>query len=81
LATAGRAKEHDNGEYGLNKVDRDLQHLHNLITFVGKDRVEVTRRALDYWYRTLRGPGITLKEFLRHCRLSADGTTIIFQAA
>ena len=50
-----------------------------LVTFEGKDQIEVKRRALDYWYRNSRLAGRTLKDFLRRCRLSADGRVIVFR--
>lgn len=52
----------------------------NQIAFVGRDRVEAKRRALDYWYRNPRREGWTLQEFLRRCRLSADERVITFYA-
>lgn len=48
------------------------------VTFTGRDRIAVKRRALDYWYRHGRPRGRSLQDFLRRCRLSADGTVIIF---
>jgi len=51
----------------------------NLITFFGRDRADVARRALDYWYRQPRRSGVTLKQFLQGCRLSRDERTIVFR--
>jgi hypothetical protein len=40
--------------------------------FVGRDRVDAKRRALDYWYRQPRRSGLSLRDFLGRCRLSDD---------
>jgi len=48
------------------------------ITFTGKDKTEVKRRALDYWYRKSRPSGRSLVDFLGRCRLSGDGRVIVF---
>ena len=50
----------------------------NSVTFTGKDKIEVKRRALDYWYRNPRLDGHSLRDFLSRCRLSADGRRIVF---
>jgi len=48
--------------------------------FVGKDRVDAKRRALDYWYRQPRRSGLSLREFLGCCRLSHDCQITYFPA-
>jgi hypothetical protein len=69
----GRTEEQDHGEYG-----RKLGLKQNRITFVGRDKVEVARRALDYWYRNPMREGLTLIDFLHRCRISADERKITF---
>jgi len=49
------------------------------VTFTGRDKIEVKRRALDYWYRNPRLDGCSLRNFLGQCRLSADERVIVFQ--
>jgi hypothetical protein len=53
---------------------------HNLIAFSGRDRVAAKRRALEYWYRNSRKSGLSLKDFLKRCRLSTDERRIVFAA-
>ena len=45
-------------------------------------RRQAKRRALNYWYRNREALGMSLAEFLRHCRLSTRGpvTRIVFTA-
>jgi hypothetical protein len=50
------------------------------VVFVGKDRVDAKRRALDYWYRQPRRSGLSLREFLGRCRLSHDCRITYFPA-
>lgn len=75
LLGGGRpTKEQAIGVYGLNE-----NKPRNLITIFGRDRCDVARRALDYWYENPRRRGITLKQFLQRCRLSRDERTIVFR--
>jgi len=65
----GKTRRHNHGVYRLN---------HSSVTFTGRDKIEVKRRALDYWYRNPRLDGHSLREFLGRCRLSADERMIVF---
>jgi len=46
-----------------------VYQLKDQVLFVGKDRIDAKRRALDYWYRCPRRSGLTLQKFLERCRL------------
>ena len=48
------------------------------VSFSGKDRNQVRRKALDYWYQHRGELGLNLRAFLDRCLLSGDGRTIIF---
>ena len=48
------------------------------MSFSGKDRIQVRRKALDYWYQHRGELGLNLRSFLDRCLLSGDGRTIIF---
>ena len=50
----------------------------NPVSFSGRDRVHVKRKALDYWFHNKGRLGLSLREFLLQCRLSNDGRTIVF---
>lgn len=46
--------------------------------FRGEDRIQVRRKALDYWYQNRGGLGLSLRAFLERCRVSVDGRSIAF---
>lgn len=48
--------------------------------FRGRDRKEVKRKVLFYWTEHSRDLGLTLREFLAHCRMGPNEQTIIFTA-
>ena len=48
--------------------------------FSGRDRKDVKRKVLSYWTRHSRDLGMTLREFLTHCRMGPNEQTIIFTA-
>ena len=64
-----RAAHH--GEYQRHLTSED-------IAFSGHDRLQVRRKALDYWYQHRNELGLNLRAFLERCLLSGDGRTIIF---
>ncbi len=47
-------------------------------TFTARSRVGVKREVLAYWYKNRTNLGMSLKDFLAQCRLSADGRTVTF---
>jgi hypothetical protein len=51
------------------------------VEFSGRDRAQVRRKALDYWYHNREYLKLDLKDFLTRCKLSPDERTIIFVAA
>jgi hypothetical protein len=51
----------------------------NPVSFSGRDRVEVQRRALDFWYHNRERLGLDLCAFLARCTLSADEKSLTFQ--
>jgi hypothetical protein len=51
------------------------------VSFSGRDRVDVKRRALDYWYQNRERLGLSLCRFLLQCKMSGDGRTIVFEDA
>lgn len=61
-------------EKSLGEYRRSTQ----TVIFFGKDRVDTKRRALDYWYRAPRRAGVTLREFLEHCRMAPSEREITF---
>ena len=67
-----------NGKYQLSAGARLWAVAKQPIIFIGKDRLEAKRRALDYWYRTPRQAGLTLNQFLQCCRLFADDCRIAY---
>jgi hypothetical protein len=48
--------------------------------FNGRDRADVKRKALSFWASNSGHLGLSLREFLRRCRLGADERTIVFMA-
>ena len=48
------------------------------MTFHGKDRADVKRKALSYWSCNQRSLGLRLADFLRACRLDSDECRIVF---
>ena len=47
-------------------------------SFSGRDRVHVTRVALDFWFQHRVALGLSALGFLERCRLSSDQRTITF---
>jgi hypothetical protein len=48
------------------------------VNFTGRNRVQVKRKALDYWFHNRDRLRLGLNEFFSHCRLSSDERTITF---
>jgi hypothetical protein len=48
------------------------------VAFSGRDRTQVKRKALDYWYANQRTLRMGVREFFARCRLSPDGRAITF---
>ena len=48
-------------------------------TFTGKNRVAVKRDVLTYWHSHQSTLGLSLKDFLTHCRESPDGNSVVFR--
>lgn len=48
------------------------------VQFRGRDRTDVKRKALDYWYRNRDRLSLSLRDFFHRCRLSSDERTITF---
>ena len=46
--------------------------------FEGRDRIRLKRVMLSYWHQNQSLLGLNLREFLRHCRISADGRRAVF---
>ena len=50
------------------------------MTFNGRDRADVKRKALSFWAFNSGRLGVSLRDFLSCCRLGADERTIIYTA-
>ena len=48
------------------------------VTFHGKDRTDVKRKALSYWSCNQRSLGLRLADFLRACALDSNDCRIVF---
>lgn len=48
------------------------------VSFSGRDRVHVTRKALDFWYHHRAELKLSVRAFFLQCRLSSDERTITF---
>jgi hypothetical protein len=48
------------------------------VTFRGKNRADVKRKALSYWSCNQRSLGLRLAEFLRACSMDSDECRIVF---
>lgn len=48
------------------------------VNFSGRDRVQVKRKALDYWYDNRHKLQLSMRDFFSRCRMSRDGQTITF---
>lgn len=48
------------------------------VNFNGRDRVQVKRKALDYWYDNRDKLQLSLRDFFSRCRMSRDERTITF---
>jgi hypothetical protein len=48
--------------------------------FRGKNRNDVKRKALNYWAAHSDQLGLSLQEFLVHCRIDLPERTIVFTA-
>ena len=46
--------------------------------FRGRDRRDVKRKVLTYWAAHSRSLGLSLQEFLAHCRMGPNEQTIVF---
>jgi hypothetical protein len=46
--------------------------------FKGRDRKDAKRKALSYWHSHSRELGLSLREFLTHCRIGPKEKTIVF---
>ncbi len=49
------------------------------MTFRGRDRRDVKRKALSYWASHTGELNMGLRDFLRCCRLGANEQTIVFK--
>ena len=56
-----------------------IQHLRAERTFTGKNRMGVKRDVLSYWHHNHAALGLSLKQFLEHCRQAPDGVTVTFR--
>ena len=50
----------------------------NTMQFRGRDRRDVKRKVLTYWAAHSRSLGLSLQEFLAHCRMGPNEQTIVF---
>jgi hypothetical protein len=48
------------------------------VNFNGRDRVQVKRKALDYWYDNRDKLQLSMRDFFSRCRMSRDERTITF---
>lgn len=48
------------------------------VNFNGRNRAQVKRKALDYWFHNRDRLRLTLPDFMRQCRMSSDERTITF---
>ena len=48
------------------------------VTFHGKDRTDVKRKALSYWSCNQRSLGLRLADFLRACSIDSSECSITF---
>ena len=46
--------------------------------FRGRDRRDVKRKVLIYWTAHASSLGLSLQEFLAHCRMGPNEQTIVF---
>jgi hypothetical protein len=49
------------------------------VQFSGRDRLQVKRKALDYWYQNRGILNLSLQDFLAYCEMSSDQRTITFR--
>lgn len=48
------------------------------MTFEGRDRAHVKRKALHYWATNAGRLGLSLRQFLERCRMDGDQRRIVF---
>ena len=48
-------------------------------TFRGRNRVAAKREVLAFWHTNHRALGLSLREFLAHCRMTDGGRTVVFR--
>jgi hypothetical protein len=48
-------------------------------SFTARTRVEAKREVLSFWHTNRPALGLSLKEFLSHCRMSDGGRTVVFR--
>jgi hypothetical protein len=48
------------------------------VEFIGRDRAHAKRKALDYWYHNRDLLKLSMADFFKSCRMSADCRTITF---
>src|SRR6266545_1091955 len=51
------------------------------VNFNGRNRAQVKRKALEYWFNNRDRLRMSLNDFVRHCRLSPDERTITFSGS
>lgn len=51
------------------------------VNFSGRNRAQVKKKALEYWFNNKDRLRLTLGDFVSRCRLSADARTITFLAS
>jgi hypothetical protein len=50
-----------------------------VVKFKGKDRTDVKKRALDYYFCNREHLGGSMKSFLKRCVIDPSGKTIIYR--
>ena len=50
-----------------------------VLRFIGKNRIDVKKRALDYYLCNREQLGGSMKEFFRRCVIDPSGRTIIYR--
>ncbi|MBW2073019.1 MAG: hypothetical protein JRI89_17460 [Deltaproteobacteria bacterium] len=50
-----------------------------IVKIRGKDRIDVKKRALNYYFDNRDILGSSMKEFLRRCTIDPSGKTIIYR--
>ena len=59
-------------------LQRPTEGFEQRLSWSGRDRVHVTRKAVDFWYHHRAELNLSVRAFLEQCRLSSDERTISF---